>query len=196
MRLNTPALLVLLVCGLGAGCAARGNVRSDPAQDADPQGRGHKSHVLPVVEIVAMDALVNRVGPLLFDPATFAVTPASIRRNLRGPGVVDDDPFEINQFGRPDQGAMYHGIARSNGLGYWPSMVYTFAGSAMWEIAGETTPPSFNDQVASGVAASFLGESLFRLSRHALDRSDEQPGVWRKLGAILASPPTGLNQLM
>ncbi|HEV8397761.1 MAG TPA: DUF3943 domain-containing protein [Vicinamibacterales bacterium] len=152
--------------------------------------------MLPVVEIVAMDAAVNRVGRMIFEPATFDVTPATIRHNLRGPWVVDDDPFEINQFGHPYQGAMYHGIARSNGLGYVPSMIYTFAGSAMWEIAGETTPPSFNDQVASGVAASFLGESLFRISRLALDRSDGQPGVWRKLGAVLASPPTGLNQLM
>jgi hypothetical protein len=143
-----------------------------------------------------MDAAVNRVGRMIFEPADFDVTPATIRHNLRGPWVVDDDPFEINQFGHPYQGAMYHSIARSNGLGYFPSMLYTFAGSAMWEIAGETTQPSFNDQVASGVAGSFLGESLYRISRLALDRSDGQPGVWRKLGAVLASPPTGLNQLM
>ena len=182
MRLNARALLVLLLCGLGAGCAARNGA--------------HKSYVLPVVEIVAMDVGVNRVGRMILEPATFDVTPSSIHRNLRGPWVVDDDPFEINQFGHPYQGAMYHGIARSNGLAYFPSMLYTFAGSAMWEIAGETTAPSVNDQVASGVAASFLGESLFRIARLALDRSDGQPGVWRKLGAVLASPPTGLNQLM
>ena len=54
---------------------------------------------------------------------------------------------------------MYHGIARSNGQGYWPSVVYTFAGSVLWEIAGETTPPSRNDQIASGIAGSFLGEA-------------------------------------
>ena len=198
MRLRAQALLVLLLCGLGDGCASRGSVQPDLPQDAEERGErgGHKSYVLPVVEIVVMDAVVNRVGSMLLEPATFEVTQSSIRRNLRGPWAVDDDPFEINQFGHPYQGAMYHGIARSNGLGYWPSMVYTFAGSAMWEIAGETTQPSFNDQVASGVAGSFLGESLFRIARLALDRSDGQPGVWRKLGAVLASPPTGLNQLM
>ena len=197
MRLNASAPLILLLCGFGAGCAAHANVRPDTTPgDEERGGVGHKSYVLPAVEIVVMDALVNRVGAMILDPATFDVSPTSIRRNLRGPWVVDDDPFEINQFGHPYQGAMYHSIARSNGLGYFPSMLYTFAGSAMWEIAGETTPPSFNDQVASGVAASFLGESLFRLSRLALDRSDGQPGVWRKLGAILASPPAGLNQLM
>lgn len=153
------------------------------------EGESHKSYVLPVVEIVGMDAAVNRVGRMIYEPETFDVTRATIRHNLRGPWVVDDDPFEINQFGHPYQGAMYHNIARSNGLNYFQSMAYTFAGSAMWEIAGETTQPSFNDQVASGVAASFLGESLYRISRLALDRSNGSPGPWRKLGAIIASPP-------
>ena len=124
------------------------------------------------------------------------MTPASIRRNLRGPWVVDDDPFEINQFLHPYQGAMYHGIARSNGLSYWPSVAYTFAGSALWEIAGETTPPSRNDQIASGIAGSFLGEPLFRISRLLLERADHGPGVWRTLASVLASPPTGINHVL
>ena len=124
------------------------------------------------------------------------MTPSSIRRNLRGPWVVDDDPFQINQFMHPYQGAMYHGIARSNGLGYWPSMAYTIAGSAMWEIAGETTPPSRNDQIASGIAGSFLGEPLYRISRLLLERADDGPGVWRTLASVLASPPTGINHLL
>ena len=79
-----------------------------------------------------MDAGVNLAARLLLDPANYKVTPVSIRRNLRGPWVIDDDPFEINQFLHPYQGAMYHGIARSNGLSYWPSAAYTFAGSALW----------------------------------------------------------------
>jgi hypothetical protein len=198
MRLSTPLLAVLLLSALGAGCAGRDTLRPDLPQGTETsrESGGHKSYVLPIVEIVGMDAGINRLGSIILEPETFNVTPASIRRNLRGPWVVDDDPFEINQFGHPYQGAMYHGIARSNGLGYVPSMIYTFAGSAMWEIAGETTPPSFNDQIASGVAASFLGESLFRIARLSLDRADGRPGVWRKLGAVLASPPAGLNQLM
>src|SRR5688572_8535493 len=188
-----------LTSALSIACASRADTmavlpqqESTAAQD-DP---GHKSYVLPVVEIVAMDAALNRVGPLLYEPETFDVTMASIRRNLRGPWVVDDDPFQVNQFGHPYQGAMYHGIARSNGLGYWPSAVYTFAGSALWEIAGETTPPSANDQIASGIAGSFLGEPLFRISRLLLDRADNGPGGWRMLASVLASPPTGINHLL
>ena len=69
-------------------------------------------------------------------------------------GAVDSDPFNINQFGHPYQGSMYHGFARSAGFNYWESAGYTFAGSALWEIAGETTPPSINDQVASGIGGT------------------------------------------
>lgn len=182
----------VLACWLGAACASGGATRPALQQGES----GHKSYVLPVIEIAVMDAGVNRAGSLLLEPATFRVTPESIRNNLRGPWVVDDDPFQINQLGHPYQGAMYHGISRSNGLGYWPSMVYTFAGSALWEIAGETTPPSANDQIASGIAGSFLGEPLFRISRLLLDRADNGPGVWRTLASVIVSPPTGLNHLL
>ena len=179
---SSKILSVVLACVLNAACATGAS--------------HHKSYILPAVEIVAMDSAVNLGGRLLMDPATYKVTPTSIRRNLRGPWVIDDDPFEINQFLHPYQGAMYHGIARSNGLSYWPSAVYTFAGSAFWEIAGETKPPSRNDQIASGIAGSFLGEPLFRISRLLLDRADRGPGVWRALGSVLASPPAGINHAL
>ena len=179
---NAWALGVALACGLNAACATGITA--------------HKSYILPAVEIVALDSAVNLGGRHLIDPANYAVTPASIRRNAGGPWVIDDDPFEINQFLHPYQGAMYHGIARSNGLSYWPSVAYTFAGSALWEIAGETTPPSRNDQIASGIAGSFLGEPLFRISRLLLDRADNGPGVWRTLASVLASPPAGINHVL
>ena len=176
----------------------RGARPAEPqAESAEsPRDQGHKSYLLPAVEIVAMDLALNLAGRRLLEPADYAVTASSLRRNLRGPWVVDDDPFQINQFGHPYQGAMYHGIARSNGLGYWPSALYTFTASALWEIGGESTPPSRNDQIASGIAGSFLGEPLFRIARLLLDRADDRPGVWRKLGSVLASPPTGINHLL
>src|SRR5687768_6222139 len=182
MPMKASALIAAVVCILNAACATR--------------TASHKSYILPAVEIVAMDAGVNLGARLVIDPAPYEVTPASIRRNLRGPWVVDDDPFEINQFLHPCQGAMYHGSARSNGLGYWPSVGYTFAGSALWEIAGETKPPSRNDQIASGIAGSFLGEPLFRISRLLLERADHGPGPWRTIASMLASPPVGINHVL
>ena len=90
---------------------------------------------------------------------------------------------------------MYHGFARSAGLSYWESAGYTFAGSLFWEIAGETTPPSRNDQINSGIGGSFLGEALFRMSSLMLERGGGVPKFWRELGAAVVSPPTGFNRL-
>jgi hypothetical protein len=196
----TRALVVVLGC-VASACASHtstGGVITAPSQDEErPQtDGGHKSYVLPAAEILAMDGALNLAGRAIYGPAPFEVTATTIRHNLRGPWVVDDDPFQVNQFGHPYQGAMYHDIARSNGLDYWASMAYTFASSALWELAGETTPPSRNDQIASGIAGSFLGEPLFRVSRLLLERADQGPGVWRTVASILVSPPTGLNHLM
>ena len=91
---------------------------------------------------------------------------------------------------------MYHGFARSAGLNFWEAMVYTFAGSAFWEIAGETTPPSRNDQIATGIGGSFLGEARYRLSSLILERGAAVPRLWRELGAAVISPSTAFNRLV
>jgi hypothetical protein len=90
---------------------------------------------------------------------------------------------------------MYHGFARSAGLGYWEASAYTFLGSAFWEIAGETTPPSFNDQINTGIGGSFLGEALFRMANLVLEHDGISPG-WREVAAAAISPPVGFNRLM
>jgi hypothetical protein len=155
-----------------------------------------KNPLLPAAEIIVMDTginLANRLGP---DPDSYRVTAESIRRNLHSKWVIDDDPFQVNQFLHPYQGSLYHGIARSTGFNYWQSMAYTFAGSAMWEIFGETTRPSKNDQVATGIGGTFLGEPLFRMARVLLTPHDRKPGFWRVLGATVISPPAGINHML
>jgi hypothetical protein len=90
---------------------------------------------------------------------------------------------------------MYHGFARSAGMDYWEALGYTFAGSAFWELFGETTQPSRNDQVASGIAGSFLGEPLFRMAK-LVQKSAQVPSAWRPWLAGLISPGVGLNGLI
>lgn len=210
MRTNPIRVLgmaVALTSAFTAGCATAATTigsASSPERSTQPQPANQvaetkpqeKNFVLPAIEIVAMDALVNLVGQQLSDPAAFNVSLSSIERNLRGRWVIDDDPFQVNQFLHPYQGAMYHDIARSSGLNYWQAAAYTFAGSALWEIAGETTPPSKNDQIASGIAGPFLGEPLFRTARLLLDRGSGRPGIWRVLAATAVAPPVGVNHLM
>ena len=96
------------------------------------------------------------------------------------------DAFKVNQLMHPYQGSIYYGLARSSGLGFWESSAYTFALAAfLWETGGETTSPSINDQVASGVAGAFFGEALFRMASLLLDGGGERPGFWRELGATV-----------
>jgi hypothetical protein len=163
------------------------SVRPEPALD----------YALPALEIIGFDFLLNRINRNFgSDRDHYAVSAESIRRNLHSSWGVDQDSFQINQLGHPYQGSMYHGFARSAGFNYWQSLGYTFAGSAMWEIAGETTPPSRNDQIASGIGGTFLGEALYRMSSLLLEKGGGLSPFWRETAAAAISPSTGFNRLV
>ena len=149
---------------------------------------------MPAIEIVGFQSLLNLYDRAHFGCCDFNVTGSSIRRNLRGPWVVDSDTFDINQLGHPYQGSIYHGFARASGLNFWEALGYTFVGSILWEIAGETTPPSKNDQISTGIGGSFLGEALFRMAQLWLEQG-HGPSIWREVAAAAISPPVGFNRL-
>jgi hypothetical protein len=184
--------MMLWTVSLGVGLAQA----PEPAEANKPDDEIKKSYLIPAIEIIGFNFALNRFGKRYVDHDDFNVGWNSIRRNLKGPWVVDEDEFQINQFQHPYQGAISHSAARSSGLGYWTSAIYTFAGSALWEIAGETTPPSRNDQVASGIGGSFLGEPLFRMASLTLEKGNGLPKFWRALGATAISPPVGFNRLV
>lgn len=148
-----------------------------------------KSHLVPALEILGFNALLNGFGRIVYPDdvsrfseghKVFSVTPSTIWRHLtKGPWVFDGDSFQVNQLQHPYQGTVYQGFARSAGIGFWESSIYTFLGSFVWEVAGETTKPSTNDQVASGIGGSLLGEPLFRLASLVLEDGGEHPGFWR-----------------
>lgn len=165
-----------------------------PMPDFSSEIEARKSYSIPALEILGFDFLLNQFNRRYIG-SPYHTNLSTINRNLHHGWVVDNDPYSTNQFGHPYQGSMYHGFARSAGLNYWESLGYTFAGSAFWEIAGETTPPSRNDQIASGIAGSFLGESLFRMANLVLEKGAGVPRFWREVGAAAISPATGFNRL-
>jgi Domain of unknown function (DUF3943) len=179
---------------LGLLCAGVA-VRAQTVEPAAPVAEPEKSWVIPAAEIAVFDFLLNRYNQRFSGSHDYDVTAASIRRNLRGPWVTDNDPFRINQFAHPYQGSLYHGAGRATGLNYWEASALTFAGSALWEIAGEKTPPARNDQVASGIAGSFLGEPLYRMAHMVLRGSSIVPAAWRETAAAVISPAVGFNRL-
>jgi hypothetical protein len=153
--------------------------------------RPYKSYGAAALEILGFQFVLNRVDHAFVKPDDYGVSVGSLRRNLHSGWVEDRDPFEINQMGHPYQGSVYYNIARSNGLSFWESLGYAFAGSAVWEVAGETTPPSRNDQITTSFGGSFLGEALYRMAFLVLDRGD---GPMREASAALVSPAVGYNR--
>ena len=196
--------------------AARVAVADDPKLDTPPQkeaptafaakepapvrdwgmGRG-KSYLVPAYEIPTFELLLNRFDHYAVDSEVYESPISNFKENLHHKWVVDNDAFATNQFLHPYQGAFYQGLARSSGLGFWESSAYTFGGSLLWEYAGETTRPSINDQVASGIAGNFLGEPLFRMASLLLESGrNGEPGLLREIGAAVISPSMGLNRLV
>jgi len=175
----------------------------EPLLDDDENGAGGptwgegsgKSYVVPALEIIGFEFLLNQYDRLSDDDGTYDTDLDSIQDNLHRGWLIDNDPFATNQFAHPYQGALYHGFARSAGLGYWQALVYDFFSSAMWEVAGETGTPSLNDQITTSFGGSFFGEVLFRMASALLGSSGDTPGTWRELGAALISPPVGINRL-
>ena len=162
-----------------------------------------KSYLIPALEIPAFILALNGVARLAYPndeengKKVYSVTLSTFRDHvLHGPWGFDRDDFKVNQLMHPYQGVMYYGFARSAGLSFWESSAYTFAGSFLWETGGETTSPSFNDQIASGIAGAFFGEPLFRMASLLLEGGGERPGFWRELGAAVLSPSTGFNRLV
>lgn len=155
-----------------------------------------KSYAVPAFEIVGEEFLLNRFDHYAIDAATYPSQFSNLGNNIHKQWVVDNDKFATNQFLHPYQGTIYQGMARSAGLSFWESSLYTLGGSLLWEYTGENTTPSINDQVATGIGGLYFGETLFRMASLLLETGDGgKPGFWRELGAAVISPPTGLNRL-
>ena len=163
-----------------------------PRLELPADSAARKSFTIPAAEILGFAAMLNLVNR--HDPSgDYKSNLSTVNRNLRSSWVIDEDPFRTNQLGHPYAGSVYHGLARSSGLGYWEALPYTFAGSALWEIAGERVPPSRNDQINTGIGGSFLGEALFRLSNLVLEHGNGAHPLLREIGAAAISPGNGFN---
>ena len=190
---NSPFLLN------GTSLAQTANTPSGASSNVNltmstPPWGTQKSYLIPALEIVGFDTLLNLFNRAYYGCCEFDTDFSSIKRNLRRGWGVDSDEFTVNQLGHPYQGSMYHGFARASGLNYWQGLAYTFVGSLLWEIAGETTRPSRNDQISTGIGGSFVGEALFRMSNLWLEKAIG-PIFWRELVGAAISPPVGFNRL-
>ena len=156
-----------------------------------------RSYFLPTVEIPAYILLLNQYNRHFTEPQeVYRTTWNTFWQHVTDPHwVIDNDQFSVNQFLHPYGGSIYYGLARSTGLNFWESFLYSTAGSYLWEMGGETTDPSINDMISTPIGGSFMGEPFFRMASLLLETEEGRPGFWRELGAAVISPPTGLNRL-
>jgi hypothetical protein len=158
-----------------------------PAQDRGPASR--HALAIPIGETLATNLAMMEWNRYVGEAPWAEVTSASVGRNLRSGWVLDDDQFWVNQFGHPYQGTWSFTAARSAGLGFWGSAPFTFGASALWELAGETTSPSVNDQVTTTVAGIAFGEILYRFA----GALRAEGGTWREVVASVLAPWGAVN---
>lgn len=181
-----------------------GETGSSPAYEAPPAAftwemRPGRSYLIPALEIPAYVFLLNLYDRHYTEPTELYRTNGNTFRThlTDSKWVIDDDQFSVNQFLHPYSGTVYYGLARSAGLNFWESLAYTGAGSFLWEVGGEKTLPSINDQITTTFGGAFLGEPLFRMANLLLETDDGgKPGFLRELAAAVISPPTAFNRLV
>ncbi len=116
----------------------------------------------------------------------------SFQNNIEHGWVMDEDEFDVNQFGHPYQGSLVFTAARAQGLDFWHSIPYPILSSFIWEIGLETEYPSINDMITTPLSGITYGEITHRLSLLLLA---DHPGTGRAFLAFLVNPSQGLNRL-
>lgn len=139
---------------------------------------GIPAYFLPSAEILAYLLLLNQYDRHFTEPkAVYQTTGDTFWQHTTDPHwVIDNDQYSVNQFLHPYGGSIYYGLARSTGLNFWESFLYSSAGSYLWEMGGETTDPSINDMIAAPIGGSFMGEPFFCMASLLLETE-----VWRSV---------------
>jgi len=127
----------------------------------------------------------------------FRVGIDSVWDNIKNRFEWDNNTFGTNNFAHPYHGNLYYTAARANGFSYWESIPFAFAGSYLWEFAGERNNPAYNDWINTAVGGVIIGESLHRLSDLVLDNTATGSGrFWREVGGLFISPMRGINRII
>lgn len=177
----------------GAPYVSTPGAQPKSAPKSDEDDRTYKGYGAAALEILGFQVALNRFDNA-FEGSDYHVTMGSIRHNLHSSWETDQDPFRVNQLGHPYAGSIYFNTARSNGLNFWESMGYSLAGSTVWEIAGENTPPSRNDEITTSFGGALLGEALYRMANLVLEQGYGLSPGWREVAAAGISPALGFNR--
>ncbi|MBR1769967.1 MAG: DUF3943 domain-containing protein [Bacteroidales bacterium] len=149
------------------------------------------------LEVVGINAFVNCFDRFVLDADFAKISFKTIKHNIEYGPVWDNDKFATNLFFHPYHGNLYFNSARSNGLSFFQSAPYAFAGSLMWEMCGEIEPAAINDLIATTAGGICLGEITYRLSDLVLDDSSiGWERFFRELLCTAISPMKGFNRIL
>lgn len=150
-----------------------------------------------LVEDIGINALVFSWDHFVTDRDWARVTNATLRQNLTGGWVWDNDSFSGNQFAHPYHGGMFYNAARKHGLSYGTSLLYPVAGSLTWELFCETNRPATNDLLSTGIGGAAIGEVTHRVSDIFFDNTKRggQRVIREFLGTML-NPVRGIHRMM
>lgn len=152
---------------------------------------------LAAVEVIGAQLVPWSMNRFVRQAEFAKVTPASIWSNVQAGFNWDPNTFQTNQFGHPYHGNLYFNAGRTNGYTYWQSGMWAFAGSLLWEMAGETYPGAINDWVSTAIGGMAIGESTFRLASLMRDNGARGAGrAFREIGAALVNPVSAFSRLV
>jgi hypothetical protein len=199
-RVTYTALMALFAAAASSLATDAAIAQAAPTSATRPDTTQRRSILLPTAEIVGFLTLLNVYDRFAYANETqdgkkvYSSTFASTWDHLKDQTWVhDQDPFNVNQFEHPYQGATMYELSRSSGHGFWTSLAQANVGSFIWKMAGETDPPSINDMITTGQAGSLLGEALYRMANLVLKDRPAGPDRWHNALADVISPPRALN---
>jgi hypothetical protein len=118
-----------------------------------------------------------------------------VRKKIADGPELDANNFTTNAVGHLYSGNLYYTAARSNGYGFFPSMLFAVSGSIMWEYLGEFKEQvSANDVVFTGIGGALLGEGLTQTSIYI--EKNFRRSFLRDATVLLLNPMRVLNRYL
>lgn len=121
-----------------------------------------RNYFKPAVEMSGVNFIVWAFGKYALKGSWTNISLQSIYNNFKQGFAWDYDSFGTNHMGHAYHGAMFHSIARLNGMDFYESSLYTILGGLTWELLWETESPSKNDVITTAIGGITLGEILYR----------------------------------
>ncbi|HSV97839.1 MAG TPA: DUF3943 domain-containing protein [Spirochaetota bacterium] len=129
------------------------------------------------------------------DDWKYPISAAGFKRKLADGMTLDANNFTTNCVGHVYSGNLYYNAARSNGYGFYGSMMFAIAGSLMWEYLGEfKEEASLNDLFATGIGGPLFGETLHQTGLFVEKNMD--PGFFRSVLVLVLDPLRVINRAL